>query len=288
MGNRTDGKMTGEEKKKRDPIFSACFVVFILAAVAVVGVYVDEHYLTEDNTTVAYGDTVHVKYTGTFYDYAGSDSAVEFDSGDDLDFDAETGSDVLAKFWQACMGHKVGDTIRVTIDPTDGYIAGAVDNRSALTGLTMDMTQTMTETQFENVYDYDLTAGSQTPIKTVYGWNALATLDSASHTVTLLHIPSVGEYTYTLGDEGEEGDDDKVTTTFKVTSTEEGVITYDIGFEGYTTVDAETGEVQMFELQFGDETWQVTNITDGEFHYKTCADTRNQTLYFVIEITSIS
>ena len=34
--------MTGDEKKKRDPIFTVCFVVFILAAVSVVGVYIDE------------------------------------------------------------------------------------------------------------------------------------------------------------------------------------------------------------------------------------------------------
>ena len=47
--------MTGDEKKKRDPIFTVCFVVFILAAVSVVGVYIDEHYLTEDTTKAAYG-----------------------------------------------------------------------------------------------------------------------------------------------------------------------------------------------------------------------------------------
>ena len=49
-----------------------------------------------------------------------------------------------------------------------------------------------------------------------------------------------------------------------------------------------TGEIQMVELQFGNETWQVTNVTDSGFTYKTCENTGNQTLYFVIEITSIS
>ena len=153
MGNRTDGKMTGDEKKKRDPIFSACFVIFILAAVGVLGVYIDEHYLTEDHTKVAYGDTVHVKYTGTFYDYAGSDLAVEFDSGDDLDFTADADSDVLQKFWEACIGHKVGDSVQVVINPEDGYIAPATgqDNVS-MSGMTMDRTQVMSKAQFDSIY----------------------------------------------------------------------------------------------------------------------------------------
>ncbi len=56
--------MTGDEKK-RDPIFTVCFVVFILAAVSVGGVYIDEHYLTEDTTKAAYGDQVTVNYTGS-------------------------------------------------------------------------------------------------------------------------------------------------------------------------------------------------------------------------------
>ena len=72
--------MTGDEKKKRDPIFTVCFVVFILAAVSVVGVYIDEHYLTEDTTKAAYGDEVTVNYTGTFYAYYGEENAVVFDT----------------------------------------------------------------------------------------------------------------------------------------------------------------------------------------------------------------
>ena len=198
MGNRTDGKMTGDEKKKRDPIFSACFVIFILAAVGVLGVYIDEHYLTEDHTKVAYGDTVHVKYTGTFY-------------------------------------------------------------------------------------DYDLRDGAQTMIKTMYGWDAYAIADSTSQTVTLIHNPVVGEE-YTYGLDEEESD---VTVKFKVTSSTDD-ITFTASFEGVQVVDEATGEIQMVELQFGNETWQVTNVTDSGFTYKTCENTGNQTLYFVIEITSIS
>ena len=281
MGNRTDGKMTGDEKKKRDPIFSACFVIFILAAVGVLGVYIDEHYLTEDHTKVAYGDTVHVKYTGTFYDYAGSDLAVEFDSGDDLDFTADADSDVLQKFWEACVGHEVGDTVRVQIDPEDGYIAGSISEN--VKEVSIPKVETMTKYQFESVYDYDLRDGAQTMIKTMYGWDAYAIADSTSQTVTLIHNPVVGEE-YTYGLDEEESD---VTVKFKVTSSTDD-ITFTASFEGVQVVDEATGEIQMVELQFGNETWQVTNVTDSGFTYKTCENTGNQTLYFVIEITSIS
>ena len=44
----------------------------------------------------------------------------------------------------------------------------------------------------------------------------------------------------------------------------------------------------MIELQFGDETWQVTNINGSTFSYKTSPNTANQTLYFEIEIVSIN
>ena len=45
---------------------------------------------------------------------------------------------------------------------------------------------------------------------------------------------------------------------------------------------------QLIELDFGTETWYVTNIGNGEFTYKTCDETSNATLYFEIEIVSIS
>lgn len=281
--------MTGDEKKKRDPIFTVCFVVFILAAVSVVGVYVDEHYLTEDNTLVAYGDDVTVNYVGTFYDFDGSDIAVEFDSGE-IDFTAEAGSDVLQKFWEACIGHKVGDSVQVVINPEDGYIAPATgqDNVS-MSGMTMDRTQVMSKAQFDSIYDYTLSGGSGLPIETVYGWKAMAFLDSATQMVTIYHMPEVGQTTtYTYDDESEDAEETSdVTVNFTVTSIEGDTITYNIGFEGYTSVGS-GDEVQMIELQFGDETWQVTNINGSTFSYKTSPNTANQTLYFEIEIVSIN
>ena len=279
--------MTGDEKKKRDPIFTVCFVVFILAAVSVVGVYVNEHYLTEDNTRVAYGDSVSVNYVGTFYDFDGNEIAVEFDSGD-LEFDAESGSSVLQKFWEACIGHKVDDRIEVTINPEDGYIAPVTGHQDASkNGLTMDVVEVMSKEQFESIYDISLSAGSMASFTTAYGWNATAVLDSATQKVVVYNMPVAGEkYTYTDGEDSEESEDE-VTVTFEVVSVNNGVITYNIDFNGQTSTGKDD-EVQMIELQFGNETWQVTNIGDSTFSYKTSPNTTNQTLYFVIEITAIN
>ena len=51
-----------------------------MACVGVIGVYVDEHYIQQDDTKVAYGDKVVTNYTGSFYAYYGEDNAVVFDT----------------------------------------------------------------------------------------------------------------------------------------------------------------------------------------------------------------
>lgn len=310
MGNRAVGKMTGDEKKKRDPIFMVCFIVFILAALSVVGVYIDEHYLTEDTTKAAYGDTVTVNYTGTYYAYYGEDNAVVFDTSyssignneqiiksnsfnrtsyGTIDVTIGDG-EYLKAFEEAIVGHKAGDTVRVEIP--NGYPAASEPVESALTGLTMGVTEEMTLSQFESVYDYDLD-GNMATIKTVYGWDAMAYLDSASSTVVLIHMPAIGQqYTYALptetGEEADEAAHSFGTVTYTVTDINEDGIVYDMAFSDYTTVNAETGEIQMIELDFGNETWYVTNVNSDGFTYKTCEERNNITLYFEIEIVSIN
>ncbi len=302
--------MTGDEKKKRDPIFTVCFVVFILAAVSVVGVYIDEHYLTEDTTKAAYGDEVTVNYTGTFYAYYGEENAVVFDTSyrsigendtiiksnsfnkssySTLSFEVG-GTDVLAGFGNAVVGHKVGDKIQVTVE--NGYPAGSDFYEQSRTGLTVPVVQEMTKTQFESVYDYDLTDGGMTYITTVYGWPA--TVTAAGNNVVITNMPEQGQtYTYTPGgvvSDGEEEDEEAGhsfgTTTFAVTGNSNGEIVYNIAFNDTVSV-GDNGAIQMIELDFGNETWFVTNVNGGDFTYKTCDETSNAVLYFEIEIVSI-
>ena len=296
--------MTGEEKKKKDPIFSTCFVIFVLAAVGVVGVFVDEHYLSDDEGVVAYGDKVTVNYVGSFYDYIGGKNAVVFDTSrssvgnnDSIiksnGFSATSFKDSytvtigskgsLEDFENCLVGHKVGDKVKVTI--TDGYPAGSVLVTGSTSGQTIPVTETMSKARFDDLYDYTLKTGGATMIKTVYGWDALATLDSATNTVIINNMPAVGQYTYS------NGDDDKKhsfgTVVFDVKKVDNGTITYDLVVKDYTTVDTATSEIQMIEIEFGSETRYITNYSDSSFSYKTCKETSNQTLYFEIEILSI-
>ena len=157
--------MTGEGiRKKKDPIFSVCFVVFVVACVGVLGVYVDEHYIQQDDTKVAYGDKVVTNYTGSFYAYYGEDNAVVFDTSyasigknDDVakaysfskssysTFSVTVGSNgALKMFEDSLVGHKVGDKIRVMIPASEGYIAsdGAMKTGQSTT-FDVDMVQTM-------------------------------------------------------------------------------------------------------------------------------------------------
>ena len=302
--------MTGDERKKRDPIFTVCFVVFILAAVSVVGVYIDEHYLTEDTTKAAYGDKVTVNYTGTFYAYYGEENAVVFDTSyrsigendaiiksnsfnkssySTLSFTVG-GTDVLTGFGNAVVGHKVGDKIQVTVE--NGYPAGSEFYTESTSGLTIPRVQEMTVDQFESIYDYDLSDGMTYLESTVYGWPA--TVVSADNKVYITNMPEENQtYTYTPNgavSDGEEEDEEAGhsfgTTSFKVTDIGNEIV-FDISFSGTTSV-GDNGAIQMIELEFGTETWYVTNVNGGEFTYKTCNETSNATLYFEIEIVSIA
>ena len=133
--------MTGEEKvkKNRDPIFTVCLVIFLLAAVAVVGVYINDHYIEKDDTKVAYGDTVTVNYTGSYYAYVDDrEHAMVFDTSyrsvadndkiiksnsfasskfEPLEFKVG-GTTVLEAFGLSAVGHQVGDKYTVMI-PAD-------------------------------------------------------------------------------------------------------------------------------------------------------------------------
>ncbi len=298
--------MTGEEKKKRDPIFATCFVIFVLAAVGVLGVFVDEHYLSDDKGVVAYGDKVSVNYVGTFYDYIGGKNAVVFDTSrssvgnnDSIiksnSFSATSFKDTysvtigskgsLEQFENCLVGHKVGDKVKVAI--TDGYPAGSEYVTVSNNGLTMSVTETMSKTRFSELYDYSLTAGGATIIETVYGWSATAVLDSATSTVTITNMPESGKtYTYSNGD-----DDDKKhsfgTVDITVSSVQDGTIKCSLALKDYTTVDISSSEIQMVEFVIDGKTVYITNYSGSTFTYKTCQETRNQVLYFEIEILSI-
>lgn len=295
--------MTGEGiKKKKDPIFSVCFVVFVVACVGVLGVYVDEHYIQKDNTEVAYGDKVVTNYTGTFYAYYGENNAVVFDTSyasignnDDIakaysfskssysTFSVTVGSNgALKMFEESLVGHKVGDKIKVMIPAADGYVAadGSMFTNQSTTD-NVDMTQTMSYTQFKEVYDLELTAGINTPITTAYGWDGIATLSNADNMVTIINLPEANQtYQYIGNDDSEYG---KV--SFKVNSVGSDSISVTLILEETTAVD---GGIQMVKVNVDGNDVFITAYNGTTFDYKTCPETYNADLYFEIEIVSIN
>lgn len=273
-----------------------------MACVGVLGVYVDEHYIQKDNTEVAYGDKVVTNYTGTFYAYYGENNAVVFDTSyasignnDDIakaysfskssysTFSVTVGSNgALKMFEESLVGHKVGDKIKVMIPAADGYVAadGSMFTNQSTTD-NVDMTQTMSYTQFKEVYDLELTAGINTPITTAYGWDGIATLSNADNMVTIINLPEANQtYQYIGNDDSEYG---KV--SFKVNSVGSDSISVTLILEETTAVD---GGIQMVKVNVDGNDVFITAYNGTTFDYKTCPETYNADLYFEIEIVSIN
>lgn len=294
--------MTGEGvKKKRDPIFSVCFVVFIVACVGVLGSFVDQHYIQEDETVAAYGDKVVVDYTGSFYGFYGDKNAVVFDTSiesigkDDSvaksntfnrtsysTFDVTIGSGkALTLFENSLVGHKVGDTVKVMIPAGEGYNAPASYPETSSMKVTVPVKYSLTKAAFDEMYsDVKLTVGELTKFTTTYGWDAFAT--STGNEVTITNIPVVGEtYQYSGNEDSKYG---KIAFHVDSVSAESVNVTLSI-----TETVAVDGVIQMLEFeQYNGSTWYITAVDSSSFTYKICGETYNEALYFEIKIISIN
>ena len=272
-----------------------------MACVGVLGVYVDEHYIQQDDTKVAYGDKVVTNYTGSFYAYYGEDNAVVFDTSyasigknDDVakaysfskssysTFSVTVGSNgALKMFEDSLVGHKVGDKIRVMIPASEGYIAsdGAMKTGQSTT-FDVDMVQTMPYTQFKEIYSKDLTAGVSATIKNASGWTGIAALSNADNIVTITNLPTAGQtYQYIGNDDSKYG---KV--SFQVNSVSD-VVQVTMSLEGTTAV---SGGIQMVKVNVDGNAFYITGYNGTTFDYKTCPETYNADLYFEVEIVSIN
>lgn len=139
-------------KKEREPIAAVCFVVLLIACVAVLGVFINDNYINKNKETIEYGDSIELNYTGSLYAYYNDKSSytpVIFDTsvesvGKDtnntflasfskdkyeiatikVDSATSGSGDFLKAFEDACIGHKVGDTFSFKIDKADAYKTG--------------------------------------------------------------------------------------------------------------------------------------------------------------------
>ena len=292
--------MAGDEKerKSRDPIFTTCLVIFVIAAVAVTAVYVHDTFIQEDDRVATVGDTVYVDYTGTYNAFIGEDGAVVFDTSyesvandDDYlkaneftkkssysDFEVTIGSNkALAMFEQAIVGLKVGETVTVMIPASEAYVGGGWTTTASLATGGVDLVQTIPFQAFKELYSLEPVAGSNVNFTTTYGWQATATLDATNNMVVVTNMPDIGEdYVYTNPDK--DADAPAVTTTHKVTAIDGGRISFTYAFDG---------ELKQFvELDYGNGKIYVTGYDATTFTFKSSDERVNEDLYFEIKLVS--
>ncbi len=298
--------MTGERtaKKDRDPIFTVCLVVFLIAAVIVTGIYVQKTCFPMGDETASVGDKVTVNYIGTYYDEFGKENAVVFDtSKSDVanndsyaksnDFTKKTsyspldvtiGSNTMIRgFEDSIVGHKVGDRYMVTCPANESYYGATDVGTLNAKGNKMSASFEMPLTQFQSAYsDVKLVNGESKTFTTKYGWDAQATLVE-NKTVVITYLPTVNSDGYKVYESGE------TVVKYIVTSIDDGEIVYDIDIKGAKKVDG--NEIQMIKLDLGGQVIYITEIdTDGTITYKSGnnAEKVNETLYFQIEIVKIA
>ncbi len=299
--------MAGEETKKKehDPIFMVCLVLFVIAAIAVLGVYAADQLSSHDDGVAAYGDSVTVDYTGSYYNYVNEDGALVFDTSVEsiandsniakssdfnkrssyspLEVTIGSGS-ALKLFEDSIVGHKVGDTFKVYIPAGEGYVGPDTTKTANLTGFTVPAVQTMPTSAFSTLYGFSATT-SATSFTTVYGWNAVAILNSNSNTVTIMNSPEAGS-TYTFSPKGVAPEEGSEKLTFTVTSIDTN-INCNLAFKNTTTVSGYT--IQMEAFDFGSEKWYVEEVSPSTFTYKvSTTGTVNEDLYFQMKLVSIS
>jgi len=306
--------MTDDEvkvKKERDPIMVVCFVVFLIASLAVIGASVYNN-VSGDDTRVVVGDTVSVDYVGSFYGFYEETNYVVFDTSrwsvadndnvlksNSFNLKDENlykplsfkvgGTTVLKMFGDSVIGYKVGDKIRVMIPSGQGYNGpDTLTTVQSSVAYSVPLTEKITASQFADLYGFSL-SGIVSLEKSVYGWPAVAAFNTSDNTVTMTYSPGVGQEYVVV-------DDDFGKLVYKVTSVS-STISFTQHVSDFTVV-SQSGNVksiQMIEVNLGTEKYFITSVTDTNndgvsesFAYKTVGETVNEDLYFVIEIKSIN
>lgn len=294
-------KMTGENtaKKDRDPIFTICLAIFLVAAVIALGSFVVKEYFPSGDETASTGDTVTVDYIGTYYDAYGEKNAVVFDtniSSIGNDDDIQKSNDwtekttysglkfkigdktMLEGFENAVIGHKVGETVKVYLTASEGYVGPSTEGKMSTVGNMIESTQFVSKKGFSEMYpDITLEEGKAITFESKYKFPAQAILTNSGRDVLVTYFPVVGE-TYEVYKQGE------TTVEFKATSVGD-IIVFDIIIKNTVTVDDE-GHIQMIKLELEDNIY-ITAVNGTEITYKTGSEKINQPLYFEIKITNI-
>lgn len=305
-------------RKEREPISLVCFVVLIVATVAVAGAYVNDDVLNGDSTVSAVsGSKVTVEYTGALYaqyDNGGAifDTNVESIANSTVyvhsagytakssysTLSVEIGSGgALAAFENALIGAREGDTVTVIVSAAEGY-AVADTTASMANSFQAPVQQKMSASAYKSLYGEDAVSG--TTVTTVNGWDAIVTVNTDG-TVSLNNM-AVKDTEYDIKS-------DFATVKAKVTDVSSGSITYSLSITDEQTVngsiysdfkdkfdensDVTYSAVKMIKVPMysGSESTSVYIIgigSDGSLEYRTVGDTKNVDMYFTIKVVSIS
>lgn len=285
--------MAAGNKQKRDiePIMAISFVVFLLASVAVLSVFVYDNYIfAEDEVVIVPGSKVEVDYTGSIFGYYDEVGALIFDTSVKNHAEKESYNKVgnftrtsfkplevtpgsgkaLTLFENALIGKKVGDTVRVTILQGEGYIS---KNNTISETFSVEFVQYFEAKSFEEMYDLKIVNGvPPVEFQTIYGWDATAIYDTTKSMVKVENKPVDSEYTL-KSNELNKGANAKMVVnssgtnidcTLSVESTGDYMVWVDLGYESFYIYGKEGSKLK------------ITNDPAAEYD-----------IYFVITIKSI-
>ncbi len=304
---------TNVRKREREPITWVCFVVFLIACVAVLGAYVNAEYINKSYDTVQYGDTVKVDYTGSLYTYydQGTDTVVPviFDTsvesvGTNSDYlflktfsktsystlSVTVGSgSMLAAFENALVGKNVGDTVTVCIPAGEGYVYA--NQNVAATSFTFNQVMTMTASDFKSFYGVEESITSTYLFE--YNGMSLMAVPSGTSMVKVTYQVEAGQ-TYNVYTSEKLGN-----VTMTVNSVADGVVTYSLAITGYksvtdTTVTSADGvttlqAIEMITLaMFPNVSTNIVGYDGTTVMYNNVTDSKailsDTALYFTIKI----
>jgi len=210
-----------KKKKERDPILTVGFVVLIVAFASVIGIFINDEYLSStENTPAKTGDLVYVNYTGSYYAHYDKDGAVIFDTSlwsvadDDsfrksfeftlkgesqynpLSFTIGGSDNLLQRFKDAAIGLMPGESSTVRISPQDGYGALTSSNTMMITNtdLKKNVTEMIPLADFTAFYGMSGISGPVT-IPSPYGWIVDASLVSPGLVAVTHKVVKDGVYT---------------------------------------------------------------------------------------------
>ena len=262
-------------KKKRDiePIMAISFVVFLLASVAVLSVFVYDNYIfAEEEDVIVPGSKVEVDYTGSLFGYYNEAGALIFDTNvkshaenDDYvkignfnktsfsKFTVTPGSGkALTSFENALIGLKVGDTVDDLVVPFGkGYIS---KNTTISNKFSVEQIQHFDLKTFEDMYDLKIVNGvPPVEFETIYGWDATAIYDADKGMVKVQNKPDLSEYTL-KSNELNKGANTKmivnsigttINFTLSVEDTGNYMVWVDLGYESFYVYGDDGAELKI-------------------------------------------